>query len=408
MRPVTARRLPRWSELRPLLRPRPLQLDRTARRLERANTIADLRGMARRRVPRAVFDYVDGGAEEEVSLRRDRAAFERVEFQPRVLRDVASIDTATTILGRPAALPIVLAPTGFTRLMHHEGEAAVARAADRVDLPYALTTMSTVSIEDVAQAAGGATKWFQLYVWRDRELSRELIERARAAGYHALVLTVDVPVPGRRLRDVRNGFTIPPALSARTVLDTARRPAWWLNLLTTEPLSFASLAAGAPDALASIVAEMFDPRVTFDDLAWIRDAWPGQLVLKGIQSVEDAHRAAELGADGIVVSNHGGRQLDRAPTPLELLPRVAEAVGDRTEVLYDTGVRSGSDVVAAVALGARACLIGRAYLYGLMVGGQRGVERAVAILTEELIRTMQLIGVDSVRDLDRTHALLRG
>ena len=404
---MTARRLPRWSELRPLLRSRPIQLDRTARRLERANTVADLRATARRRVPRAVFDYVDGGAEEEVSLRRDRAAFERVEFQPRVLRDVASIDTATTILGRPAALPLVLAPTGFTRLMHHEGEAAVARAAQRVDLPYALTTMSTVSIEDVARAAGAATTWFQLYVWRDRGLSRELIERARAAGYHALVLTVDVPVPGRRLRDTRNGFTIPPSLSARTVLDTARRPAWWINLLTTEPLAFASLAAGAPDALASIVAEMFDPRVTFDDLTWMREAWPGPLVLKGIQSVEDAQRAAELGADGIVVSNHGGRQLDRAPTPLELLPRVAEAVGDRTEVLFDTGVRTGSDVVAAVALGARACLIGRAYLYGLMAGGQRGVERAVEILTDELTRTMQLIGVDSVRDLDSSHALLR-
>ena len=404
---MTARRLPRWSELRPLLRSRPIQLDRTARRLERANTVADLRATASRRVPRAVFDYVDGGAEEEVSLRRDRAAFERVEFQPRVLRDVASIDTATTILGRPAALPLVLAPTGFTRLMHHEGEAAVARAAQRVDLPYALTTMSTVSIEDVARAAGAATTWFQLYVWRDRGLSRELIERARAAGYHALVLTVDVPVPGRRLRDTRNGFTIPPSLSARTVLDTARRPAWWINLLTTEPLAFASLAAGAPDALASIVAEMFDPRVTFDDLTWMREAWPGPLVLKGIQSVEDAQRAAELGADGIVVSNHGGRQLDRAPTPLELLPRVAEAVGDRTEVLFDTGVRTGSDVVAAVALGARACLIGRAYLYGLMAGGQRGVERAVEILTDELTRTMQLIGVDSVRDLDSSHALLR-
>ena len=363
--------------------------------------------MARRRVPRAVFDYVDGGAEEEVSLRRDRAAFERVEFQPRVLRDVANVNTATTILGRPATLPLVLAPTGFTRLMHHEGEAAVARAAARVGLPYALTTMSTVSIEDVASAAGDATTWFQFYVWRDRGLSQELVDRARAAGYHALVLTVDVPVPGRRLRDARNGFTIPPALSARTVLDTARHPAWWLNLLTTEPLSFASLAAGAPDALASIVADMFDPRVTFDDLAWMREAWPGPLVIKGIQSVEDARQAADLGVEAIVVSNHGGRQLDRAPTPIELLPRVADAVADRTEVLLDTGVRTGSDVVAAVAMGAKACLIGRAYLYGLMVGGQRGVERAVEILSEELIRTMQLLGVDDADDLDRSHALLR-
>jgi len=401
------RRAPRWSELKPLLRPRPLERDPTARRLARAHTIADLREVAKRRVPRAAFDYADGAAEGELSLRRAREAFERVEFRPRVMRDVSSAETATTVLGRPAALPIALAPTGFTRVLHHDGEAAVARAATRAGIPYALTTMGTVSIEDVAREAGTGTTWFQLYVWRDRGLSRELVQRAQAAGYHALVVTVDVPVPGRRLRDLRNGFTIPPAVSPRTLLDTARHPTWWFNLVTTEPLAFASLAAGDPEALESIVGRMFDPSVTFADLEWMRELWDGPLVIKGIQSVEDAREAAALGADGIVVSNHGGRQLDRAPVPLELLPRVAEAVGDRTEVLLDTGVRTGGDVAAAVALGARACLVGRAYLYGLMAGGERGVERAVAILAAELTTTLQLLGVRDVRELDGSHAVLR-
>lgn len=403
----TRRRLPRPAELRPLLTPRPIERSATARRLARAHTIADLRRIASRRVPRAVFDFVDGGAEEEVSLRRARESFRRVEFHPRVMRDVSSVQTGTTILGRRAALPLVFAPTGFTRLMHHQGEAAAARAAARAGIPYTLTTMGTVSIEDVARAGEGATQWFQLYVWRDRGLSRELIGRARAAGYQTLVVTVDVPVPGRRLRDLHNGLSIPPALSPRTVLDTARRPSWWLNLLTTDPLTFASLAPGSPESLASIVGRMFDPAVSFDDLSWIRDAWDGPLLIKGIQSVEDARRAVDRGVDGLIVSNHGGRQLDRAPVPLELLPRVVDEVGDATEVFLDTGVRSGADVAAAVALGARACLVGRAYLYGLMAGGERGVDHAIKILSDEFTRTMQLLGVDDVEALDSSHASLR-
>jgi L-lactate dehydrogenase (cytochrome) len=402
----TARRLPRWSELRPLLRPRPIQLDPTQRRLSRALTITDLRAVAKRRTPRAVFDYTDGGAEAETSLRRAREAFARVEFQPRVLRDVTAVDTTTTVLGHPAALPLALAPTGFTRMMHHQGERAVVRVADQVGIPYALSTLGTTSIEEVAAAAPTARKWFQLYVWRDRGAGKELVERAQAAGYEALMLTVDVPVAGARLRDVRNGLTIPPSLTLGTVLDAAAHPWWWVNLLTTEPLVFASLTSWK-GTVAELVNQMFDPSLTPRDLSWLRESWSGPLIVKGIQHVDDARMVVDLGADAIVVSNHGGRQLDRAPTPLEVLPAVVDAVGDRAEVLVDGGVQSGADVVAAVALGARACLVGRAYLYGLMAGGERGVQRALDILASELVRTLQLLGTDSVRSLEPAHVRLR-
>jgi L-lactate dehydrogenase (cytochrome) len=405
-RPTTARRLPRWSELQPLLRPRPVQLDPTQRRLSRALTIADLRTVAKRRTPRAVFDYTDGGAEAETSLRRAREAFARVEFRPRVLRDVTVVDTTTTVLGRPAALPLAFAPTGFTRMMHHQGERAVVRVAEGAGIPYALSTLGTTSIEEVAAAAPAARKWFQLYVWRDRGAGKELVERAQAAGYEALMLTVDVPVAGARLRDVRNGLTIPPSLTLGTVLDAATHPGWWVNLLTTEPLVFASLTSWK-GTVAELVNQMFDPSLTPRDLSWLRESWSGPLIVKGIQHVDDARMVVDLGADAIVVSNHGGRQLDRAPTPLELLPGVVEAVGDRAEVLVDGGVQSGADVVAAIALGARACLVGRAYLYGLMAGGERGVRRAVDILTGEIIRTMQLLGVDSVSGLEPACVRLR-
>jgi L-lactate dehydrogenase (cytochrome) len=405
-RPRTARRRPRWSELRPLLRPRPLVLDPTQRRLSRALTIADLRAAARRRTPRAVFDYTDGAAEAETSARRAEAAFRRVEFRPRVLRDVTTVDPTTTVLGRPAALPLAFAPTGFTRMMHHQGERAVVRVAEAAGIPYALSTLGTTSIEDLAAAAPAARKWFQLYVWRDRGAGKELVERARAAGYEALILTVDVPVAGARLRDARNGLTIPPSLTLRTVLDAATHPSWWFNLLTTDPLEFASLTSWA-GTVAELINRMFDPSLTVRDLSWLRERWSGPLLVKGIQHVDDARMVVDAGADAVVVSNHGGRQLDRAATPLELLPAVVEAVGDRAEVLLDGGVRSGADVVAAVALGARACLVGRAYLYGLMAGGERGVRRAVDILAGELVRTMQLLGADSVDALEPALVRLR-
>jgi L-lactate dehydrogenase (cytochrome) len=400
------RRLPRWSELRPLLRPRPVQLDPTQRRLSRALTIADLRAAARRRTPRAVFDYTDGAAEAETSLRRAREAFQRVEFRPRVLRDVTVVDTTTTVLGRISALPLAFAPTGFTRMMHHQGERAVVRVADAVGIPYALSTLGTTSIEDVAAAAPDARKWFQLYVWRDHGAGKELVDRAQAAGYEALMLTVDVPVAGARLRDVRNGLTLPPSLTLRTVLDAATHPSWWFNLLTTDPLEFASLTSWE-GTVAELINKLFDPSLTLRDLSWLRETWSGPLIVKGIQHVDDARMVVDAGADAVVVSNHGGRQLDRAATPLEVLPAVVDAVGDRAEVLVDGGVRSGADVVAAVALGARACLVGRAYLYGLMAGGERGVRRAVDILAGEITRTLQLLGTDSVSSLEPAQVRLR-
>jgi L-lactate dehydrogenase (cytochrome) len=401
---VTERRLPRWPELRALLAPRPPQLDPTARRLTRAATIHDLRAIARRRTPRAAFDYADGAAEQEVGLARTRAAFARLELVPRALHDVSAVDTSTQILARPAALPLGFAPTGFTRLFHHEGERAVARVAQRVGIPTGLSTAGATSIEALAAAAPQATKWFQLYVLRDRAATAELVDRARAAGYDALVLTVDVPVGGLRLRDVHNGLTFPPSL--RALADFGMHPAWWLNVLTTEPLRYASLAK-QPTTVQRIADELFDPALTTADLEWLRGLWNGPLVVKGILTTDDARRVVDLGADAVVVSSHGSRQLDLAPTPLEVLPAIVEAVGDRAEVFFDSGILSGAEVVAAVAMGARACLVARAYCYGLMAGGERGVQRAADILRTEIARTMALLGASAVSDLTPERVRLR-
>lgn len=403
---MVQRRVPQWSELRELIRPRPVSGSAVERRLARAPTISDLREQARRTVPRAVFDYTDGAAGAELSLARAREAFRRVEFRPSVLRDVATVDTSTTILGRPSALPLVFAPTGFTRLMHTEGESAVARVAERVGIPYGLSTMGTTSMEALAATAPGARRWFQLYLWRDREASAAMVQRARDAGYEALVLTVDTPVAGPRLRDVRNGFTIPPALSLRTMANAALHPRWWIDLLTTERLEFASLSSWG-GTIGELVDRVFEPSATLADVSRLRSDWPGPLVVKGIQGVEDARAVVDAGVDAVVVSNHGGRQLDRAPTPLEELPGIVQAVGDRAEVYLDGGILDGADVVAAVALGARACLVGRAYLYGLMAGGERGVQRAADILAAEIARTLQLLGVPSVDQLTPDRVRLR-
>ena len=400
--PRTRRRLPRWTELRPLLRLRTPELSPTRRRLATAHTIADLRRIARRRTPRSVFDYTDGAADDELGLRRARALFRSIEFSPRVLHDVSSVDTSTPMLGSAAALPFAFAPTGFTRMMHHEGEIAVARVADRRGIPYALSTLGTTSIERVAEAAPNGRQWFQLYVQNDRSVGAELMARAAAAGYEALMLTVDAPVPGARLRDVRNGFAIPPALTLRTVADAALHPAWWINLLTTEPLTFATFTHWE-GTIAELMESLLDPTMTLDDLEWLRTNWSGPLLVKGVQSVADARAVVDAGADGVVLSNHGGRQLDRAPVPLRLVPEVREAVGDRSEVVVDTGIMSGADVVAAVAAGAHYALVGRAYLYGLMAGGERGVDRSAEILTAEVRRTMALLGVSEVRQLQPHH-----
>ena len=399
------RQLPKWSELKPLLRTKPVELNATERRLSRAFTINDLRSIARRRTPRSVFDYTDGAAEQEVSLYRARELFHNLEFNPSILRDVGELDTTTSMLGRPSALPFAFAPTGFTRMMNHEGERAVARVAQRHGIPYALSTLGTTSIEDVAAAAPTGRNWFQLYVWRDRAAGEDLMKRAKAAGYEALILTVDAPVAGARLRDLRNGFSIPPALTLKTIADGALHPSWWINLLTTPPLTFASLHAWQ-GTVADLMNSLFDPTMTIADLEWVRAFWDGPLILKGIQTVDDARRVVDAGADAVVLSNHGGRQLDRAPVPLRLLPDVVAAVGDRAEIWLDTGIMSGADIVAALALGAKATMVGRAYLYGLMAGGERGVDRAAEILTKEIRRTMQLLGVRTVSELEPRHVNL--
>jgi L-lactate dehydrogenase (cytochrome) len=402
---MSDRQIPRWSELKPLLRPKPINLNATERRLEKALTIADLRSIAKRRTPRSVFDYTDGAAESESSLQRARRLFSELELRPSILRNVADVDLSTTILGSRSELPFAFGPTGFTRMMNHEGESAVVKVAQRIGIPYGLSTLGTTSIEDVAAAGPEARKWFQLYVWKDRDAAEDLVKRSAAAGYEAVILTVDVPVAGARLRDVRNGFTIPPTLTVKTVLDASMHPAWWTNLLTTRPLTFASLSSWG-GTVAEMMNELFDPTMTVEDLSWLRSIWHGPLIVKGIQTVEDARRVVDAGADAIVLSNHGGRQLDRAPTPLRILPEVRKAVGTDAEVYLDTGIMGGADIVAALALGADACLVGRAYLYGLMAGGERGVARAAEILSTEIRRTMALLGVRQVSDLTPTHVHL--
>jgi L-lactate dehydrogenase (cytochrome) len=399
---MTERRLPRPRDLGPLLQFKRPRWNATERRLEAALTIEDLRRIAKRRTPRAAFDYTDGASEAELSLARARRAFQDIEFHPSILRDVAEVDTSVEVLGGRSALPFGIAPTGFTRLMQTEGERAGAAAAGHAGIPFALSTLGTTSIEDVAAANPGGRNWFQLYMWKDRPRSVALVERAAKAGFDALLVTVDAPVAGARLRDTRNGLTIPPTLTPRTVLDAARRPRWWIDLLTTEPLAFASLDRW-PGTVAQLLDTMFDPTVTYEDLAWIKELWSGRLAVKGVQTLDDAKRLAGLGVDAIVLSNHGGRQLDRAPVPFHLLPDVAREVGHDLEVHLDTGIMNGADVVASMALGARFTLVGRAYLYGLMAGGRRGVDRAIAILTDEIQRTMRLLGVRDIKELQPHH-----
>lgn len=403
---MTTRQIPKWSELAPLLRPRRPSFSLTRRRLDSAVSIADLREIARRRAPRGVFDYTDGAAADEITLARMRDAWRRVEFRPSVLRDVSRIDISTEILGRRSSLPFALAPTGFTRMMHTEGEPAVGRVAGRAGIPYALSTMGTTSPERLRTEAPDARLWFQLYLWRDREASRDFVERARESGYEAIMLTVDTPMSGPRLRDTRNGLTIPPSLTLRTFLDGARKPGWWFDLFTTEPLRFASVSyfGGEPSEL---VSKMFDPTATLADVEWLRSAFDGPIIVKGVQNDVDAKAVVDAGADAVVISNHGGRQLDRAGVPLELLPSILDAVGDRSEVYLDGGILAGADVVAAVAMGAKACLVGRAYLYGLMAGGERGVQRAVDLLAAEVRTTMALLGATTVGALTSDLVRLR-
>jgi L-lactate dehydrogenase (cytochrome) len=399
--------------LRSVLRFRPVQLRSADRRLSRAACVADLRRIARRRLPRGVFDYIDGAAEDELTRRRNAAAFRQVEFRPRVLVGAAAVDPSTTLLGRPLPVPIVLAPTGFTRLASPGGELDAARAAARAGLPYCLSTMSTRSIEEVAAASSGP-KWFQVYVWRDRGLVKDWLARAAAAGYEAIVITADAPVLGRRERDVRRGFTLPPKIGPGTLVDGLVHPAWTWNFLRAEPIRFANVR-GVPgidgtDAvkLAEFSNAQFDPGLSWRDLDWIRGVWDAPIIIKGIQTVADARLAADAGVAAVVLSNHGGRQLDGAPPSLELVGPVADAVGDRLEVLCDGGIRRGSDVLKAVALGARACMVGRAYLYGLGAAGERGVARVLELLDADIRRTMTLLGCRSIAELTPGYVRWRG
>jgi len=392
--------------LRSVLRFRRFETDRVARRLRPVASVDDLRRLARRRLPRGVFDYIDGGAEDERTLAHNVDDFAALSFAPRVLRSVGTVDPSTSLFGRPLPVPLVLAPTGFTRIADPDGELAVARAAARAGMPYALSTMGTRSIEEVAAAAPGGRNWFQVYVWRDRALVKELIDRAAGAGFEALVITVDTAVLGRRERDVRRGFSLPPTLGPGTLLDGARHPAWTWRLLRSEPIRFAnvvghSVGDGADAvSLSSYVAAQFDPDLSWDDVEWFRSNWSGPIVLKGIQTVADAKLAVEHGIEAVALSNHGGRQLDSAPTPISLVAPVADAIGGQAAIICDGGIRRGSDIVKAVALGATAAMAGRAYLYGLGAAGERGVDHVLRFLAEGVGQTMALVGAATVDDLE--------
>jgi L-lactate dehydrogenase (cytochrome) len=392
--------------LRSVLKFEPIELDPVKRRLHRVASVHDLRRIARRRLPRGVFDYIDGGAEDELSLRENTAAFGRITFEPRILRDVAKVELTTTLLGRPLPMPLLLSPTGFGRIADPQGELAVARAAARAGLPYTLSTLGTRSIEEVAAVSEGS-KWFQVYVWRDRGLVSELVDRAKDAGYETLVLTVDNAVFGKRDRDVHRGFSLPPQIGPGTLIDGALHPAWTLDFVRAEPIRFANVSGrdvgDGSDAvhLSDYINAQFDPSMSWTDLDWLRSRWSGPLVLKGVQSVDDAVLAAEVGVEAVQLSNHGGRQLDSAPSPISLVEPVVQAVGDRLEVICDGGIRRGSDIVKAIALGARACSIGRAYLYGLGAGGERGVDLVLEMLDKDMRRTMALLGVVSIDEVTR-------
>ena len=365
--------------------------------------IEDLHAVARRKVPKAFFDYAESGSYNEETLRANRADLEKIKLRQRVLVDVSQRSLATTIVGQEVAAPIALSPIGLLGMQHGDGEILAARAANAAGIPFTLSTMSICSIEQVAKATGKPF-WFQLYVIRDREFSKDLLARAKAANCNALVLTVDLQVLGQRHRDIRNGMTVPPEFRLKNVIDIGRKPGWLWSVLKGRSKTFGNLAGhvkGMEDvsSLAQWTNQQFDPALNWKDIEWIKSIWPGKLIIKGILDVEDAKTAVKLGADAIVVSNHGGRQLDGAPSSIAALPAIADAVGSETEVLFDGGIRTGSDLMRALALGARACLIGRAYVWGLGAAGEAGVARAIDILKNELSVTMALCGVNRLADI---------
>jgi L-lactate dehydrogenase (cytochrome) len=367
--------------------------------------IEDLRDAARRKVPRAFFEYADGGSYSEETLRANRADLERIALRQRVMVDVADRSTSTKILGEPASLPLALAPIGLCGMQHGDGEILACRAAQAAGIPFCLSTMSICSIEDVAGAVDKPF-WFQLYVMKDRGFIRSLIERAAAAKCSALVLTVDLQILGQRHRDIRNGMTVPPELRIKNFFDIATKPSWALSVLRGKRKTFGNISGHikgmeSVNVLSQWISGQFDPSLNWKDIEWIAGLWPGKLILKGILDVEDARIAAKTGAAALVVSNHGGRQLDGAPSTISILPKIADALGSDIEIMFDGGIRSGQDLFRALALGANACLSGRAYIYGLGAGGQAGVTRAIEIIRNELDVTMALTGVKNIGQIDR-------
>jgi isopentenyl diphosphate isomerase/L-lactate dehydrogenase-like FMN-dependent dehydrogenase len=403
------RQFPRWKNIKPLLGWSLPKFPLQDRKLKKAVNLAELRILASKRVPKAVFDYVDGGANDEISYKRSADVFSNVQFNARVLRDVSQVDLTTRIVGQDSALPIIFAPTGYTRMMHYEGEPMVAKVCEENNLIYSLSTMGTTSSQEIADQVPGVRRWFQLYLWRDRNQSLQFIYGAKDAGFEGLILTVDTAVGGIKWRDIRNGLTVPPKIGLKTFFDMALKPRWWANLLTTAPLEFATFR-NFNKPLSEIAATVFDPAVTFADVKWLRSVWKGKLIIKGIQSVEDAKQLAKIGVDAIIISNHGGRQLDKSVVPLEILPQIRSAIGKKSkgpQIFIDGAVMSGADVLAAIALGADAVLIGRAYLYGAMAAGREGVQKVVDTLRFEMETAMKLMGARNIAELTPEFVTLR-
>ena len=395
------RQLPRWKNIKPLLGWSLPKFPLPDRKLKSVVNLAEMRNLAKKRVPKAVFDYVDGGANDELAYARSQEIYSRVEFKARVLRDVSKIDLTCDVFGQKSSLPIIFAPTGYTRMMHYQGEVMVAKICQENNLIYNLSTMGTTSSEEISNQVPGVRRWFQLYLWRDRDQSLKFIEEAEEAGFEGLMLTVDTAVGGIKWRDMRNGLTVPPKIGFKTFFDMALKPKWWFNLLTTAPLEFATFR-NFNKPLSEIAATVFDPAVTFEDVKWLRSVWQGKLIIKGIQTVADAAELKKIGVDAIVLSNHGGRQLDRSVVPLELLPKVRSEIGIKgsgPQIYIDGAIMSGADVLAAVALGADAVLIGRAYLYGAMAAGQSGVEKVVEMFRFEMETAMKLMGAKNLSEL---------